>query len=312
MEIRRGWRRSPRPAVVTIGNYDGVHRGHQAILAQARQAAQQARVATVVVTFEPMPQEYFAPARAPARLTRLREKAARLAACGIDELRVLRFDRELAAQSAERFVRRLLVDALSAQHVVVGDDFRFGRGRTGDIHALRALGLRHGFSVAGSTTIAADGERISSTRIRQLLAAGELPAAARLLGGPYTICGRVMPGQRLGRQLGYPTANLSLRRRRAPLRGIYVVEVAGLGPMPLPAVASLGTRPTVNGRDELLEVHLLEGEHALYGKLLKVRFLHFLRPEAHFADLPTLKRQIGQDAEAARAWFEARRFQDDP
>lgn len=311
MEIRRGWRRSPRPAVVTIGNYDGVHRGHQAILAQARQAAQQACAATVVVTFEPTPQEYFAPARAPARLTRLREKAARLADCGIDELRVLRFDRELAAQSAEYFVRRLLVDALSARHIVVGDDFRFGRDRAGDIHTLRTLGQRHGFSVAGSTTVAAEGERISSTRIRQLLAAGELPAAARLLGGPYTICGRVIPGQRLGRQLGYPTANLSLRRRRAPLRGIYVVEVAGLAPAPLPAVASLGTRPTVNGRDELLEVHLLEGEHALYGKLLEVRFLHFLRPEAHFADLPTLKRQIGQDAEAARAWFEARRFQDD-
>lgn len=294
-----------RGCVATIGNFDGVHRGHQAILARLRERARALGVPSCVVIFEPQPREFFAPTQAPARLTRLREKLALLADQGVDRVLCLAFNRRLRELSAAEFVHAVMVEGLGVRHLEVGDDFRFGCDRAGDFDFLCQAGQAEGFSVEAARTVEVDGERVSSTRVREALVAGDLALVERLLGRPYAIAGRVVQGQRLGRQLGAPTANVQLKRRRVPLSGVFVV-CAVLAGRRLPAVANIGMRPSVNsdGRPHL-EVHLLDYQGDLYGRLLEVTFLHKLRDEARFDSLDRLKQAIDSDIAAARAWWQA-------
>jgi riboflavin kinase/FMN adenylyltransferase len=290
-----------RGCVTTIGNYDGVHLGHQHIIAALRERASSLAVPAVVVTFEPTPREYFEGAAAPSRLTRLREKLEALESCGVDRVVVLRFDDRMRGMGADEFVGRLLVDGLGARHVVVGHDFHFARRREGTIETLRAAGAVHGFSVEEVGQFLVDGERVSSSLVREALNRGDLERATRLLGRPYRMAGRVRLGKRLGRQLGYPTANLALHRKVVPLWGIFAVRASGAGLVDHPAVASLGTRPTVDGTDPLLEVHLFDWDGDLYGRYLDVDFVARLRDEQKFASLDALVAQMHRDAAAARA-----------
>jgi riboflavin kinase/FMN adenylyltransferase len=289
-----------RGCAVAIGNFDGVHLGHQALVRTARARAAELGVPAAVLTFDPYPREYFDPAGAPARLMRLREKCAVLRRLGIDQVVVARFDERLQCQAAPEFVERVLVRGLGVRHVVVGEGFRFAAGREGTVDLLRAAGLRHGFGVDALPPVLADGERVSSTRVRAALAAGDLGLARRLLGREYAMCGRVVGGQRLGRTLGYPTANLRLHRRRSPLGGILAVRVEGVADAPLAGVASLGTRPTVAGVEPLLEVHVFDFQGDLYGRRLGVHFVAKLRDEQKFESLDALVAQMHDDARRAR------------
>jgi riboflavin kinase/FMN adenylyltransferase len=290
-------------SAVTIGNFDGLHRGHRAVLERLHRHAAEHQLLTTVMTFEPTPQEYFAPQSAPARLQRLRDKLATLEALGVDQVICLRFDRKLAALSARAFVEQILVAGLGVRYLVVGDDFRFGAGRDGDFTYLCDAGRAHGFEVANTETFFEHGERISSTRVREALAAGDLDTATQLLGRPYRICGRVAAGQQRGRTIGFPTANIHLHRRLSPLRGVFAVRAHGLAPEPVTGVANIGTRPTVDGRHWVLEVHLFDMDADIYGKYLDVEFCARLRDEKKFASFEVLKQQIQRDAEQARQFF---------
>lgn len=294
-----------RGCVATIGNFDGVHRGHQAILARLRERARELGVPSCVVIFEPQPREFFAPGQAPARLSRLREKLRLLAEQGVDRVLCLAFNRRLRELSAADFVHAVLVEGLGVRHLEVGDDFRFGCDRAGDFAFLRQAALREGFTLEAARTIEVDGKRVSSTRVREALAAADLCLAETLLGRPYGIVGRVVYGQQLGRTLGVPTANVQLKRRRVPLSGVFVVAARAQGRI-WPAVANIGMRPSVKS-DGLphLEVHLLDYRGDLYGRVLDVTFMHKLRDEARFASLDQLKQAIDTDIAAARAWWAA-------
>jgi riboflavin kinase/FMN adenylyltransferase len=284
---------------VTIGNFDGVHRGHGALLERVTSKARELGIGSCVLTFEPHPREFFARDSAPARLTRLRDKLELMAQAGAARVHVARFDARLAALPAERFVEDVLVRGLGVRWLIVGRDFRYGHGRAGDFASLQESARRHGFQVEGLGEVAIDGERISSSAVRAALQAGDLRRAERLLGHTYTISGRVAHGAKLGRDLGFPTANIPLRRP-PPLSGIYVVEVEGFGP----GVASIGLRPTVNPvRRPLLEVHLLDYERDLYGEHLRVCFLEKLREEEKYPDLQQLKDAIGRDVRRAQDYF---------
>lgn len=304
---RHNLRPTERGGVATIGNFDGVHLGHRAVLQQLTALAQQQGVPATVIIFEPQPMEFLAPERAPPRLTRLREKAHAMAEVisesGSGRLMVLRFNRHLAALSAEAFVERLLVDGLGVRHLLVGDDFRFGHKRAGDFQLLRDLGQRHGFAVASHDTVRAGSERISSTRVRAALGAGDLLLAERLLGRPYCLHGRVGHGDQRGRTLGFPTANLHLHRHAAPLSGVFAVLVHGIGERPREAVANLGVRPTLGGTEARLEVHLFDFDQDIYGAHLRVEFRARLRAERKFPSLEALREQIAEDSRAARALF---------
>jgi riboflavin kinase/FMN adenylyltransferase len=297
----------PSGAAVTIGNFDGVHLGHRSVL-QALRAGGDGPV--TAVCFEPTPLERLRPAQAPARLTRFAEKRAALAAAGCEHMVVLRFDRALAALGPEAFVERVLVRGLGARRVLVGAEFRFGHDRAGDLALLARLGARggagRGFAVEAAPELALDGARVSSTRVRERLAAGDLDGAARLLGRRYALCGRVVRGDALGRQLGVPTANLPLRRARSPLHGVYLVRVAGAGPAPLWGAASVGTRPAVQGSDWRCEVHLLGFEGDLYGRRLEVEFHARLRDERDFPSRDALAAQMRDDLALARELSEGR------
>ena len=296
-----------RGCVATIGAFDGVHRGHQAVLGRVLREARALGLPAVVIVFEPLPREYLHPEKAPARLMDFREKFQALAALGVDRLLRIRFDESLRTMSAAAFVERIFVDGLGVKRLVLGDDFRFGRGREGDYDFLREQGERHGFGTLSTDTLALDGDRVSSTRVREALADGDLELAAELLGPPYVITGRVVQGRQLGRKLGAPTANVELNRLKAPLSGVFTVRVNGGGLFEAPGVANVGTRPTVNDDSRAnLEVHLLEGEPQLYGRRIDVQFLHRLRPELKFDTLEDLKEAIQGDFAAARAWFAAR------
>lgn len=293
-----------RGCVASIGNFDGVHRGHQGVLARLRERAQQAGLPSCVVLFEPQPREFFTPARAPARLSSLREKLEQLRACGIDRVLCLTFNRRLRELSAEQFIRQVLIEGLGVTHLEVGDDFRFGCDRSGDFRLLVETGAKAGFSVESASTILLDDQRISSTRVRECLAAGDFAAAQRLLGRPYTIHGRVLHGQKLGRTLGTPTANIQLNRLRPALHGVYLVSVA-LGGRHWPGVANIGVRPSVQGDGRAhLEVHLLDFAGDLYGRRLCVQFHRKLRDEQRFASLEALKTAIAADIAAARAHWQ--------
>lgn len=293
-------------SVVCIGAFDGLHRGHQALVRQARARARARAAECVVVSFEPLPREFFAPPAAqPARLTLPAAKLSLLAGLGVDRVGLLRFSPRLAAMSAEDFVDTLLVRRLAACEVWVGPGFRFGHRRAGDLALLQRLGARFGFSAESIVPVEFAGERVSASAVRAALAAGDLGAAADLLGRPYTITGRVVRGAQLGRKLGYPTANIRLGGRLPALSGIFATRVHGVGYRTHPSVSSLGTRPTVHGREPLLEAHLFDFDGDLYGQRIEVEFVHKLRDEASFPDLPALVRQMHEDARQARALLNA-------
>ena len=296
--------RSPLPAsAVTIGNFDGVHRGHQLVINQLKRVAAEASLPTVVIIFEPQPIEFLAPERAPKRLSRFREKIAYLKAQQIDYLLCLHFNQELASLDAEEFVQQILLDSLNTRHLVVGDDFHFGRNRQGNFEFLRSNGARFGFTVDETETLMQDGERVSSTRIRRAIESGDFEGAAELLGRPYSLSGRVAHGQKLGRQLGYPTINIKMGDKTLIVKGIFAVRVKGIDNRVLEGVASIGTRPTVAGVDTILEVYILDFDQDVYGYSVEVEFLHKLRDEEKFASLEELSFNIGRDTENAIAYF---------
>lgn len=306
MELIRGLhnlRPRHRGCVATIGNFDGVHRGHQRILEQVLAKAKARKLKSAVMLFEPQPQEFFAPDTAPPRLMTLRDKVRALETAGVDLVLCCRFDDAFRCQSAEQFVQRILVDGLGVKYLVVGDDFRFGAGRDGDFAYLQRAGQSYGFAVTDTPTCAAEEERVSSTRIRANLQQGDLAQVELLLGRPYRISGRVRHGAKLGRQLNTPTANLAMRHVQSPVAGVYNVRVNGAGLNHAPGVANVGTRPTVNGTDNRLEVHLLDYSGDLYGQYLQVEFLQFQREEKKFDGLEALKAAIQQDIDHARVFF---------
>lgn len=292
-------------AVVTIGNFDGVHLGHQALIAAVIKEAKARGVPSMVITFEPHAFEYFTKGNVTiARITRMREKFLVLKQCGVDYVLVLPFNQALAKLSAPQFVQIILQEALHCSSVIVGDDFRFGYKRQGDFTLLKQLGEQNGFSVGSLTTVKLIDERISSTRVRKALAAGELAHAEKMLGRPYRMQGRVSHGDKLGRELGYPTANIFLHRHLTPLTGIFTVYVHGITDRPLPGVANLGMRPTVNGTRCLLEVHLLDFNQDIYGRYVAIEFCTKLREEERYPNLALLTAQIAKDVQMARHYFE--------
>jgi riboflavin kinase / FMN adenylyltransferase len=296
--------RAQSAVALTIGNFDGVHRGHQALLARLREAAGSFGLPATVLTFEPHPREFFTPAAAPARLSSLREKLELLAASGVDRVHVCRFNRQFAALAPAAFVEGVLVRGLGTRWLAVGDDFRFGAMRAGDFAMLQAASHEFGFRLETLPTVLIDGHRVSSSAVRAALAAGNLPGANVLLGRTYGISGRVVHGDKLGRQLGFATANVQLRHNRPPLTGIYAVNVCGLGDKPRLGVASLGVRPTISAAGKAtLEVYLLDFDADIYGRHVRVDFLQKIRDEEKYPDLEMLKAQIARDVEAARQYF---------
>ena len=292
----------PAGHAVIIGNFDGVHRGHQAMIARAIAAGRELGVPACALTFEPHPREVFAPEQAPTRLTSLREKIELLDRYGLARAHIERFTREFAALSPRTFVELVLVKTLAARWVLVGGDFRFGARRAGDVAMLRELGSQHGFEVEAMPNVMQDGERVSSSSVRAALAAGDLGRTAELLGRHYSISGSVVHGDKLGRDLGFATANVSMQHNRPPLSGIFAVRLHGAGAEALDGVASLGVRPTVKaaGAEAVLEVHVFDFAGEIYGEHVRVEFLRKIRDEEKYPDLDTLKAQIARDCEAAR------------
>ena len=292
------------PVALTIGTFDGIHRGHQAMLSRLVEAADDLALVPSVLTFDPYPREYFARASAPPRLSSLRTKIERFAAHGVEHVCIARFNATLAGMTPDEFVGDVLVRRLGARWVLVGEDFRFGKGRAGDLATLRAAGS---FSVETMRTVNVEGKRASSTAIRAALAEGDIEHANALLGRPFAIAGRVAHGQKLGRSLGFPTANIAIRYK-PPFTGVFAVRIHGLGATPRTGVASLGIRPTVRAEPRpLLEVFVFDFDESIYGRHVSVEFLHKLRDEERYPDLDALTRQIRADVAQARDWFAAAR-----
>ncbi len=293
---------------MSIGNFDGVHRGHRSMIETLSELGRRHDLPCVLLTFEPHPMEMLEPAAAPARLTRFKEKLAILnnLPSPLDAVVCLRFDVVLSRMSAAEFIRRVLVDGFGVRHLLVGHDFRFGHGGRGSVAQLRAAAVEYGFKFDCLNTVERQGTRISSTRIRTALKEGDLLMAGELLGRPFSICGRVSRGRQLGRQLGFPTANIPLRRNHSPLSGVFAVRVCRNAKEHYPGVANLGTRPTVGGTEQQLEVYLLDFKGDLYGAELKVEFLSRLRAEKRFNGLEELTRQIQRDVQSARDFFQNR------
>jgi riboflavin kinase / FMN adenylyltransferase len=312
MLVLRGHHRiAPSPSVLTIGNFDGVHRGHRALLESLVAAGKKLGLPPTVLTFEPHPREFFDPKNAPRRLVTLREKLELLSDSGVEVVMVARFNAEFAGLSADAFVEDVLVRALKTRHVMIGDDFRYGARRAGGFSHLQHMGQQHGFTVEAMHTMLLDGERVSSSGVRAALDAGDMDLAAQLLGRPYSFDGRVVHGDKRGRQLGFPTANIRIKHNPLPMTGVFAVEVrrqdrkAGRlaqGPA-LYGVANLGVRPTVEGTRPLLEIHVFDFAGDLYGAHLNVRFMKKIREEMKFPGLDALTAQIAKDAVAARAFF---------
>ena len=298
-------RASHQPCVATIGNFDGVHLGHQAVLGQLAEKGAAMGLPTTLITFEPQPHEYFIGKKAPARLTSFREKFVTLNRFAIDQVLVLYFNQRLASMEAEDFIQQILIDGLNVQHLVVGDDFRFGNQRKGDFTLLEEFGERDGFSVVSMTSFNVDGERVSSTAIRAALVDGDFDRAERLLGRHYHMTGIVAHGDKRGRQWGFPTANIRMQRKVIPLRGVFAVEVFGLEHEPVFGVANLGTRPTIDGIRTLLEVHLFDFSDDIYGKRINVVFRYKIRDEERFDSFDELKEQIGRDVVVAKEYFDS-------
>jgi len=309
MKLIRGLYNLTRPLAAsagTIGNFDGVHRGHQQVISQLRRVAKAASLPTVVIIFEPQPIEYFAPDKAPKRLARFREKIAYLKAQQIDYLLCLRFNQELASQSAEDFVQQILAEGLNTKHLVIGDDFHFGKNRQGNFQFLQQHSEGFGFIVDETETLIIDDERVSSTRVRQCIQQDDFDKAAELLGRPYSLSGRIAHGKKLGRKLGYPTINIKMGDKTLIVKGIFAVLVKGIDNRVLQGVASIGTRPTVNGVDTILEVYILDFDQDVYGYSVVVEFLYKIRDEEKFESLAELTTWIAQDTEKAKAFFKTR------
>ena len=289
------------PVALTIGNFDGVHRGHQAMLSRLIEAAEDLALPSAVLTFDPHPREFFAPGSAPPPVSSLRSKLEAFAEHGVARTFVARFDQRLASLTPEAFIEDVLVRRLGVRWVLVGEDFRFGKGRAGDIATLRAAAKT--FSVEAMRTVSVDNERASSTAVRRALASGDLAHAAAMLGRPFTIAGRVAHGAKLGRALGFPTANIRLKHM-PPVSGVFAVRVHGVDDVPLRGVASVGVRPTIADKgDPLLEVFIFDFDRDIYGRRVEVEFLHRLRDEERLPDLDTLKRRIRGDVDDAKAYF---------
>lgn len=305
MRVFRGIpERADTAAVLTIGNFDGVHLGHQALLKLLTDKARSLGLPAVVLTFEPHPREYFSPSDAPARLASLREKLLLLDAAGVDRSYVCRFDARFASQTAQAFIEDTLVRGLGVRHLFVGDDFRFGARRQGNFAMLQAAGAQLGFGVESMPTLSVQGERVSSSAVRDALGEDDLTHAARLLGRPYSIAGRVSHGDKIGRQLGFPTANIQMKHRRPALTGVYAVGVEGLAGQRIAGVANIGVRPTATSAGRArLEVHLFDWSGSCYGAHIRVHFLRKLRAERKFDSLDALRAQIAVDADLARKWF---------
>jgi len=306
MQLIRGLHNLTRPlppCAVTIGNFDGIHLGHQHVLAQLDQAAKARGLASTVIIFEPQPIEFFTPDKAPKRLARFREKINNLKSLDIDFLVCLKFDRKLAALEAEVFVKSILIESFNTHHLVIGDDFRFGKNRSGDFQLLRRLGCECGFDVEASDTLMVDGARVSSTRIRERIMQDDFKQAEQLLGRPYSLSGKVSHGQKLGRQLGFPTINIKMGDKTLIVKGIFAVRVKGIDNRALEGVASIGTRPTVNGVDTILEVFILNFDRDIYGCCVEVEFLHKIRDEQKFDSLDELIRHMTADVSEARDYF---------
>lgn len=293
-------------SVATVGAFDGLHLGHRHILGKVLARAREQSLPAAVVSFEPAPKEFFARSAPPARLMRFREKFAGLAEFGIDVFFCARFDAAMAARSPEEFIDELLLGVLNVKHIVIGDDFRFARQRSGSVADLERAGAEHGFTVEQVQTVVSDGLRASSSGVRSALAAGDLAAATLQLGRPYRMAGQVVAGQQLGRTLGMPTANVRLKRSQSPLKGVFAVRVNGVGDGRWhDGVASIGTRPTVNGVEPLLEVHIFDFAKDIYGAHIEVEFIAKLRDEEKFPDLDTLTEHMQRDAERAREQLRA-------
>lgn len=305
MLVYRGFSHvSPGATVLTIGNFDGIHLGHRALLKRLTDAAKTGDLLPTVVTFEPHPREYFAPDSAPARLSTLREKLEMIADEGVEAAYVGHFNKRFSALSAEEFIERILVGCLRVKHLIIGDDFCFGADRRGDFAMLQQSGQHFGFRVDAMGSVTLNGERASSSAVRNALAAGRMEHAAHLLGRSYSIDGRVVHGEKMGRQLGFATANIRIKHDKPPLTGVFAVEVHGLPDGPHRGVANLGIRPSAHQvARPLLEVHLFDFARDIYGAHLNVRFVHKIRDEARFPNLDALKAQIALDAESAKNHF---------
>jgi len=306
MELIRGLhnlRNRHKACVLTIGNFDGVHLGHQAILKMLLEKAHELDVDACIMSFEPLPQEYFAPETAPARLTRLREKWCALETTGVDQFLCIKFNHWLADLTAEEFIEQILVERLHVRYLVIGDDFRFGKGRTGNFEMLKAAGAKHGFEVVNSHSHCLNGERISSTAIRHALSNNELQHAEQMLGRAYKICGRVAHGDKRGRTIGFPTANIKLHRHATPLNGVYAVTMSGIAEHEVNGVANIGKRPTVDGHNLQLEVHLYDFDKEIYGEQVCVEFKLKIREEKRFESFDALKEQIIKDSKQAKDFF---------
>ena len=289
--------------VATIGNFDGVHRGHQKVINEVIKRAQERQQKSTLICFEPLPREYFLGEDAPARLTPLRDKFYLLKKMGIDQLLVLDFNEKMANMPATDFVQSVLVDGLQIKRLKVGDDFKFGLNREGNFYLLEQMGLKHGFKVLNTNTLRDNDDRVSSTLIRQALQHDDLERVTELLGRPFSMGGIVIHGDKRGRQLGFPTANISIARRVSPVRGVYAVEVHGIDKQVLPAVANIGTRPTVGGSGFLIEAHIFDFKGDIYGRRIKVILKQKIRDEKKFDGLDELVAQIAHDKQTAQHYF---------
>lgn len=289
--------------VATIGNFDGLHQGHQTVIQALIKLGKQLNLPTCVILFEPHPQEFFCGEKAPARLMRFREKFKFLQFLAIDRVFCLRFNKRLAECSAEEFVKKVLVEKLGIKGLIIGDDFRFGKRRQGDFPFLQKLGQEYGFKVFSTSTLAFENERVGSSRVRNAVKQGDFKLAALLLGRPFRLSGRVIYGDQRGRLLGFPTANIGLHRKVIPLQGVFVVNVYGLAATPLPAIVNCGNRPTIKGLKNLLEAHLFDFDQNIYGRFIEIEFLKKIRDEKKFDSLEALKQQISQDVASAKNYF---------
>lgn len=309
MELIQGIKKFRAPAsglAATIGNFDGVHCGHRTLVSRLVNYGQEHGLPSMVMIFEPQPLEFFEPKLAPPRIMSFEDKVAALAELGVDHVLLLPFDEAFSQQSPEQFIVELLVQGAQVKHLIIGDDFRFGKCRAGDFQLLFETGKHYGFSVENTASIVIDGQRVSSTRVRHLLAQGDFDQAAQLLGAPFSIRGPVIHGRALGRTIDVPTANILLNRLKSPVQGVFVVDWLDQEGRTCQGVANVGTRPTVNGQGELLEVHLFDCDADLYGVEAQVTFLKKLRDEQRFSDVEQLKNQIGKDIEQARVFLAAR------
>ena len=306
MELVRGLhnlRPQHHGCAATIGSFDGVHLGHKAVLEKLSDEGRARNLPVTLITFEPQPREYFSPGSTPPRLTRFREKLEALQSCSVDRVVCLRFSDALAALTADQFIQQLLIDGLGVKYLVVGDDFRFGKNRKGDKALLQQSAGLHGFQLGTLEDFEMGGQRVSSTRVREALESGDLGTARALLGRSYSMCGRVAHGDKRGRTIGFPTANIFLHRASVPVSGVFAVEMLGIDDAPIPGVANVGTRPTVDGSRALLEVHLFDFARDIYGHHVQVRFVKKLREERKFDSFEHLKQQIQLDSGQARAFF---------